>query len=124
MITDDDQSRALEHLFKKATAEVKAFHKPEFLKKIAVEKDGILYSKSRILDGQRIKVAPGFEDLDFLKSFKPFQSGFNLVCPVLDRFSPVSFAIAFYIHNTRCTSTGATRAATGSAWTLSTSWRV
>ena len=99
MITDDDQSRALEHLFKKATTEVKAFHKPEFLKKIAVEKDGILYSKSRILDGQRIKVAPGFEDLEFLKSFKPFQNGFNLVCPVLDRFSPVSFAIAFFIHN-------------------------
>ena len=99
-ITDDDQSRALEYLFRKASKEVKAFHKPEFLKKIAVEKDGIFYSKSRILDGQRVQVAPGFEDLDFLKSFKPFQSGFNLVCPVLDRFSPVSFAIAFYIHNT------------------------
>ena len=86
-------------MFRKATKEVKAFHKPEFLRKIAIEKDGILYSKSRILDGQRIKVAPGFEDLDFLRSFKPFQSGFNLVCPILDRFSPVSFAIAFFIHN-------------------------
>ena len=59
----------------------------------------VIYLKSRILDGQRIKVAPGCEDLEFLKSFKPFQSGFNLVCPVLDRFSPVSFAIAFYVHN-------------------------
>ena len=99
MITDDDQSRALEHLFRKATKEVKAFHKPEFLRKIGIEKDGIIYSKSRILDGQRIRVAPGCEDLEFLKLFKPFQSGFNLVCPVLDRFSPVSFAITFYVHN-------------------------
>ena len=98
LITDDDVSRSLEYLFRKATLEVKKFQKPEFLKKIAIENDGILFSRSRILDGQRLQIAPGFEDLEFLKSFKPFQNGFNLVCPVLDRFSAVSFSIAQYIH--------------------------
>ena len=45
------------------------------LKKIAVEKDSFLFSKTRILDGQRMQVAAGLEDLEFLNNFKPFTSG-------------------------------------------------
>ena len=69
------------------------------LKKIVVEKDSFLFSKTRILDGQRMQVAAGLEDLEFLNNFKPFTSGITLICPVIDRFSPTGFAIAKYIHD-------------------------
>ena len=98
-LTDDDISRALKYLFIKGSAEVKQFNKPDFIKKVAVETNEILYSKSRIMDGQRLQVAAGLEGMDFLSSFKPFRLGLNLVCPVLDRFSPLSIAIANYIHS-------------------------
>ena len=98
-ITNDDISRALQYFFIKGSAEVKHFNRPDFVKKIAVEKDDILFSKSRIMDGQRLQVAAGLEGMEFLSSFKPFQLGLNLVCPVLDRFSPLSIAIANYVHS-------------------------
>ena len=50
---DDDISDALSYLFQVATKEVKEFVKPEILKKVAIESNGILYSKSRVMDGQR-----------------------------------------------------------------------
>lgn len=106
LITDDDISKSLEYLFRCASKEVLEFNKAEFLKKIAVQKDGIFISKSRILDGQRLQVAAGFEDMEFLHSFKPFQSGFNLVCPVIDRFSPLSYCVADYIHRKKAPHSG------------------
>ena len=98
-VSDSDTSKALEYLFVKASAEVKEFNREELVKKIAVEKNGILYSKSRILDGQRVQVAAGLEGMEFLSSFKPFRTGFSLVCPVIDRYSPLSISIAQYIHD-------------------------
>ena len=58
-----------------------------------------MFSKTRILDGQRMQVAAGSEDLEFLNNFQPFTSGTTLICPVIDRFSPTGFAIAKYIHD-------------------------
>ena len=98
-IGDEEVSKSLEYFFKKATVEVKLFQKPEFIKKVAIEKDGILFNKSRILDGQRLQVAAGLEDLEFLSNFGPNTFGFNLVCPVLDKSSPLAIAIAKYIHD-------------------------
>ena len=66
VLTDDDLSRSLRYLYEKGTEEVKKFNKSEFLKKIAVESYGILYSKSRILDSQRFQVAGGLEENDIL----------------------------------------------------------
>ena len=48
---EDDVSDALSYLFRVATQEVKEFVKPEILKKVAIESNGILYSKSRVMDG-------------------------------------------------------------------------
>ena len=39
LLTDDDFSRSFEYLYKKASKEVKEFNKPDFVKKIAIEKD-------------------------------------------------------------------------------------
>ena len=49
-LIDDDISWALEYLFLKASEEVKKFCNPDFVKKIAVEMNKILFMKSRILD--------------------------------------------------------------------------
>ena len=95
MITDDDVSRSLEYLYKKGTQEVLNFNKPELVKKISIEKNGILYSKSRILDCQRFQIAGGLEYQNVLGKG---QFGINVVTPVLDRHSPLSYSISHYIH--------------------------
>ena len=94
-ITDDDVSRSLAYLYKKGSEEVKKFNKMEFIKKIAVEKNGVLFSKSRILDSQRFQIAGGLEDMDILDQG---HFGINVVTPILDRYSPLSYSIADYIH--------------------------
>ena len=93
LISSDDISRALGYLFSKASAEVKHFNKAEFLKKISIERNGILFSRSRLLDGQRFQEAGGLEDLNILDDLN-----IRLCTPVLDRFSPLSYSVADYIH--------------------------
>ena len=58
-LEDDDISWALNYLFRKGSEEVKKFCSPDFIKKIAVEKNNILFMKNRILDVERFKVAGG-----------------------------------------------------------------
>ena len=59
-ISDDDVSNALAYWYRKGSEEVKKFNKPEHIARIAVEKDGILYSRSRIMDDHRFIMAAGF----------------------------------------------------------------
>ena len=92
-INNEDISDALNYWFKKGTEEVKHFNKKEMIVKIAVEKKGILFSRSRILDGQRFIMAGGFKH-DSLGS----EVQLNLMTPVLDRHSPIALSIALYIH--------------------------
>ena len=95
ILTDDDYSRCLEYLYKKASNEVKKFNKPELVKKIAIEKDQILFSRNRILDSQRFQVAGGLEEGDIL-GLGDF--GIKVKTPMLDRYSPLSYSIADYVH--------------------------
>ena len=60
-VSDDDINQALNYWYRKATLECKKFNKPELLARISVEKDGILLSRSRILEGQRFVLAGGFD---------------------------------------------------------------
>ena len=94
-LENDDISWALQYLFEKGSEEVKQFYSKEFVKKISIEKSGILYAKSRILDTQRFKLAAGLELNENIDQF-------NLKCmvPVLDRFSALSYSIGSYIHRT------------------------
>ena len=92
-LSKEDVSWALQYLFTKGTNEVKMFNEKEFIDKIAIEKNQILFSKSRLLDGQRFKVAGGLENMDILDEF-----GICVWTPVLDRFSPVSYSILEYVH--------------------------
>ena len=52
---DKEISQALEYLYKKGTIEAKAFNDIKLIKKIAVEKDGILYCKSRLLESAELR---------------------------------------------------------------------
>ena len=93
MIGSDDISQALHYLFSKATAEVKKFVKPEMLNKISFEKNGILFSRTRLLDGQRFQETGGLEDLNILNDLN-----IRVFTPVVERYSPLSYSIADYIH--------------------------
>ena len=80
------------YFFRTATQELKHFQRKEFLNKIAFEHNGILYSKNRILESMEFKSASGME----LVNLDPL--GVNTKCPILDRFSPLSYSIAQYVH--------------------------
>ena len=92
-LTDVDLSLSFEYLFRKGSKEVKEFNKESHINKIAVEKGVILFCRSRILEGQRFLVMGGLEDMDM-----KLDVGLNFNTPVLDRYSPLSYSIAHYIH--------------------------
>ena len=52
-VTDDDISLALQYWYKTGSREVHNFNKKEFIEKAAVDKNGILFCRSSIMDGQR-----------------------------------------------------------------------
>ena len=87
--TSYNTARAANYFFIKATNEVKKFGKKEDWKDCQVGKDGILYSTSRILEGQVIENQLG-EGLDV--------DPLMFVKPVTDRYSPVSYSIMSYSH--------------------------
>ena len=80
------------YLMKKATAEVRQFIPKTWIQKHAVEIGGILYSKNRILEGMEFKMTSGFEDIQL----DPLQ--INVKAPIFDRFSPLAYMIAAYVH--------------------------
>ena len=92
---DDDISDALSYLFQVATQEVKEFVKPEILKKVAIESNGILYSKSRIMDGQRFMLSGDLEDSGILA-----EKGVIIHTPLVERFSPLAYSIGHWVHDT------------------------
>ena len=92
-IDDEDISDALAYWFLKGTQEVKKFNKKELIDKIAIEKNNILFNRSRILDGQRFVLTGGFKE-DSLG----MEVQLNLMSPILDRHSPIALSIALYIH--------------------------
>ena len=91
---DEDLSDALSYLFKTGTKEVKQFVKPEILQKQTIENEEILYSKSRVMDGQRFVISGDMKDFEILADF-----GILIRTPVIERFSPLAYSIAFYIHD-------------------------
>ena len=94
MLANEDVAKALEYLFRKGSLEVKKFQKAEFVKKIAVESNQILYSKTRILDTMRFQITGGLEE----ESLGLGEFGIKSKTPVLDRFSPLAYSVGEYIH--------------------------
>ena len=94
LLIEDNIQLAFLYLFRKAAAEVKQFNSSVFVNKIAFEKDGILFSKGRILDGMN------FVDTGELGNLNIGELGVKINTPVLDRYSPLSYSIAKHIHYT------------------------
>jgi len=88
-ISQDYITRAENYFFKKGTKEVKHFAKLKDYKDCTKEKDGVLYFTGRILDGQEVtSVENNISDLGPL----------TFVKPILDRYSPLSYSIMVYSH--------------------------
>ena len=92
-LNDDDIQAALGYYYETASKEVEEFHKPEVISRVAIKRDGILYHKSRILEGQRFSQAGELEGMEILRS-----TGINVLTPVIDRWSPLAYAIGDHIH--------------------------
>ena len=92
-LDDEYINEALNFLFRKGSDEVRNFISKEKIKKICVENEDILFCRSRILEGQRFILAGELENSNILKD-----TNLNFFTPVLDRFSPLSYSIAMYVH--------------------------
>ena len=57
------------------------------------EKDGILFHRSRIIDGHHYTQAAGMGQVENLSA-----QGINCYSPVIDRFSLLAYAMADWIH--------------------------
>ena len=88
-LTFEDVEEAKLHIFRKTSCETKYFNKREDYTKICSDRDGVLVYVGRILDGdQPESIAGAMIDLGPL----------SFCQPVLDRYSPVSYAIMMHIH--------------------------
>ena len=83
---------ALVYLYRRATKEVLHFNSKVKVDKVGVMKDGILFSKGRIVDGMNFVQTGGLEIKD-LGSL-----GIKSHLPVIDRHSPLAYSIANHIH--------------------------
>ena len=89
--TDRYINQALLYLYRKGTEEVKAFNKPKQVKKMGYEVEGVLLSNDRLMQG-----------MDFLQTAELDLNlgamGIKTSLPLLDRYSPLSYAVSQYIH--------------------------
>ena len=92
-LSDEFVNDALNYLFRKASDEVQNFNQKDKIMKIGVEKEGVLFSRSRILEGQRFILAGDLKNSNIL-----MEANLNFFTPVVDRFSPLAYSIAMYVH--------------------------
>ena len=80
------------YLFRKTSSELKEFTKKSIIDKQGHEANGIVYSKNRLLETVEFNKVTGME----LVNLDPL--GVNVMAPLMDRYSPVSYAVAQYVH--------------------------
>ena len=94
ILNDKHLSAALEYLFKKASREVKYFNDKKLIEKIAVEHEGILYCKSRLLESAELRAVGHLVESINIESF----TGVNYRVPLIDKHSPLALSIANHLH--------------------------
>ena len=92
IINEANIQEAEAYYFKKATLEIKKFHKKETYKKFSTECDGILKYNGRILPSGRIEAVGCMSDV-----MKDLTST-SFCVPLIDRHSPLAYSIAMYFH--------------------------
>ena len=93
-VDDEDVSRALVYWYSKATEEVWMYVKKDVIKRSGVEKEGILFCRSRILDGQRF-----LKTGEFAEDNVGLDIGLHLLTPLVERNSAIAMSIAMFIHH-------------------------
>ena len=93
-LTDEELSDGLDYLYKKATEELVEFFDKKDLAKIGMMKEGVMFCKSRILEGQTIRSVGNLSNDLNLQSF----TGIAFDVPLIDRFSPLAVSIANHMH--------------------------
>ena len=95
LISDTDRNYALKYIYRRETEIVKAFVPAKKIQKIAIEEEGILYCKSRVLEGQTVKIVGG------LKLDASLSGLFNLnfKVPIVDQHSPLAYPLALHLHS-------------------------
>ena len=83
---------ALVYIFRKASCEVQHFYSKKAVEKVAVNHDGILLSKGRLLEGIN------FTDTGELGNYSLESLGVKVKLPVLARYSPLSYCVAQHVH--------------------------
>ena len=94
VLTEEDLSTALTYLYTKATKEIYKFVPRKTVQKEGIEYEGILYAKTRILEGQELRVMGELDEMLDLESF----TGVKFRVPLLEKHSPLAICIAFHIH--------------------------
>ena len=70
------------------------FHDKKAVDKTGVMKDGVLFSKSRLLENQNVRAVGGLEIDEDLRSF----TGENHVARVINKLSPIAVSISLHLH--------------------------
>ena len=66
----------------------------KIVEKEGIEDDGILFAKTRILEGQELRVMGELDEILDLESF----TGVSFRVPLVEKYSPLAICIAFYMH--------------------------
>ena len=93
-LTASEVKRALVYWYEKATWEVKNYNKKETIERLGVEKDNLLFCRTRILDGQRF-----LQTGEFGEESLGLELGLNLFTPLVDRYSMIAMSIAIWVHH-------------------------
>ena len=115
--TDNYINMTLLYLLRKATEELNGFPRAKVLKKIGVEVDGVILSKGRIMQGMEfLETAEVDMDLGAM--------GIRSTLPLLDRHSPLSYAIAQQCPYPVCGKAGKAdnQSCRDRSWLLSQGW--
>lgn len=91
MLTQEEIVAAERYVFQVTTRETKYFNKKESYEKIGCMKDGVLLYNARIMDGERPETIPGA-----MLDVGPL----TFCVPIVDRHSPVAYAVMLYAHET------------------------
>jgi len=91
-LNDEELSEGLHYLYKKATNEV--LNDKKFINKRGIMIDGVLFCKTRVLEGQQLKIVGGLEGKIDLHSL----TGISFQVPLIYKNSPLAIAIAHHLH--------------------------
>ena len=84
----------MEFIYKTETNLVKKFNSKNKVEKMAIEEDGILYCKTRVLEGQTVKVAGGLAIDTSLNGL----FNLNFKVPLIDQHS-LAHPLALHLHS-------------------------